>query len=381
LGRVVAAICVAALAAACATPRPAPEPSRPPERLPPPIERPTPRPPPAPPTRIELVALPGWSAEDHAAAFAAFRDTCRPTGPLGGICASARAAGPLGRGAARVFLETAFQAEPLAGTGVLTGYYAPVYAARRAPDAEFSAAVRPKPADLQTIDAGVLDPLQAGHPVAAQLQPDGGLLPYPDRAAIEAAPADKPLAWMRPEELFFLQIQGSGVLVFEDGRRLKAFYAANNGRPFVGVANAMRDQGLLPADAISGDSIRAWLAAHRGPQAEAIMRLNPRYAFFRLAPDDGKPPVGAAGVALPAGRAIAVDPTYHAYGELFWIDGEAPVLAGAFPHYRRLVTALDTGGAIRGDIRADLYLGQGEAAGAEAGRIRHTLRLYRLVPR
>jgi membrane-bound lytic murein transglycosylase A len=330
---------------------------------------------------VDLTALPGWAAEDHAAAFAAFRDTCRPAGPLGGVCAGARAAGALGRGAARAFLEAAFQAEPLPGTGVLTGYYAPVYEARRAADAEFSAPVRPKPADLQTLDAGVLDPAQAGHPVVAQLKADGGLVPYPDRAAIEAAPADRPLAWMRPEELFFLQIQGSGVLVFDDGRRLKALYAANNGRPFVGVANAMRDQGLLPADAISGDAIRAWLAAHRGAEADAIMRLNPRYAFFKLAPDDGKPPVGAAGIALPAGRAIAVDPGFHSYGEVFWIDGEAPMLAGAFPRYQRLVTALDTGGAIRGDVRADLYLGQGAAAGAEAGRIRHTLRLYRLVPR
>jgi membrane-bound lytic murein transglycosylase A len=280
-----------------------------------------------------------------------------------------------------VFLESAFQAIPVRGTGVLTGYYAPVYPARTASDAEFSAAVRGKPADLQTLDAGVLDPLQAGHPLVAQQQRDGGLVPYPDRATIEATPADKPLAWMRPEDLFFLQIQGSGVLTFEDGRRLKALYAANNGRPFIGVANAMRDQGLLAPDAISGDSIRAWLAAHRGPEADAIMRLNPRYAFFRLAPDDGKPPAGAAGIALPAGRAIAVDPAFHAYGELFWIDGEAPMLAGAFPRYQRLVTALDTGGAIRGEVRADLYLGQGDAAGAEAGRVRHTLRLYRVIPR
>ena len=111
------------------------------------------------------------------------------------------------------------------------------------------------------------------------------------------------------------------------------------------------------------------------------MRLNPRYAFFRLAPDDGRPPQGAAGVALPAGRGVAVDPSAHAYGELLWIDGEAPLLAGAFPTYRRLVSALDTGGAIKGEVRADLYLGQGDAAGAEAGRVRHTLTMWRLVPR
>ena len=94
-----------------------------------------------------------------------------------------------------------------------------------------------------------------------------------------------------------------------------------------------------------------------------------------------KPPVGAANIPLPRGRAVAVDPGFHAMGELLWIDGEAPMLAGGFPTYRRLVTALDTGGAIKGDVRADLYLGEGAAAGAEAGRVRHTLKMWRLVPR
>jgi membrane-bound lytic murein transglycosylase A len=230
------------------------------------------------------------------------------------------------------------------------------------------------------VDAGLFDPAQAGRPGAAIDPGSGPLLPYPDRANIEAAPATA-LAWLRPEDLFFLQIQGSGSLVFEDGRRMKALYAANNGRPFVGLANAMRDRGLLPADGASGEAIHAWLAAHRGPDAQALMQLNPRYAFFSLQPDDGRPPVGAANLPLPAGRAVAVDRTQHAMGELLWVDAESPLLKGAFPTYRRLAVALDTGGAIQGQVRADLYLGEGPAAGAEAGRVRHTLRLYRLAPR
>jgi membrane-bound lytic murein transglycosylase A len=207
------------------------------------------------------------------------------------------------------------------------------------------------------------------------------LQPYPDRAAIESTPPGQALAWMRPEDLFFLQIQGSGVLTYEDGKRLKALYAANNGRPFVGVANVMRDRGLLPRENTSGEAIRSWLADHRGPDADQIMRVNPRYAFFSLAPDDGRQPVGAANIPLPPGRGVAVDPAFHSMGEVFWLDAEAPILAGAFPAYRRLVLALDTGGAIRGDVRADLYLGLGAAAGAEAGRVRHTLRMFRLVPK
>ena len=377
--RLVSAAFAALSLAACATtptgPRPSPLPGPspfPPEPAPPPVDR-----------VLPLAALPGWAADDHAAAFAAFRTTCQAAkdADLARACAAARALGPLDARAARDFFEAQFVAEALPGEGVLTGYYAPVYAARRQPDAEFSAPLRPKPADLKVVDAGLFDPAQAGRSGAAIDPGFGPLLPYPDRANIEATPVEAPLAWMRPEDLFFLQIQGSGALVFEDGQRMKALYAANNGRPFVGIANTMRDRGLLDRQNTSGEAIHAWLAAHRGPDADALMQLNPRYAFFRLAPDDGRAPVGAANVPLPAGRAVAVDRFHHTMGEVFWIDAQAPLLQGAFPTYRRLVVALDTGGAIEGAVRADLYLGEGEAAGAEAGRVRHALRLYRLVPR
>ena len=178
-----------------------------------------------------------------------------------------------------------------------------------------------------------------------------------DRGMIESAPATEVLAWMRPEELFFLQIQGSGVLTFPDGARVKALFAAHNDLPFSGVANPMRDRGLLQADNTSGEAIRAWLAEHRGPEADAVMRLNRRYVWFRFEADDGLHPVGAAGVPLPPDHAIAVDLSRHQLGQLFWIDAEAPILSGAFPTYRNLAMALDTGGAIKGEVRADLYLG------------------------
>ena len=211
-------------------------------------------------------------------------------------------------------------------------------------------------------------------------QPERIDLASADRATIDRAPADGSIAWMRPEDLFYLQIQGSGVLRFADGRRLKATYAADNGRPFVAIARPMVNQGLLGGSSASGDNIRGWLASHRGAQAQAVMWLNPRYVFFSLTGDDGREPPGAAGVPLPAGRAIAIDPGRHAYGEMFWIDASAPTLTGAAKTYRRTVIALDTGAAIRGEVRADLYIGSGAAAGTEAGRVRHTLRMTRLVP-
>jgi membrane-bound lytic murein transglycosylase A len=110
------------------------------------------------------------------------------------------------------------------------------------------------------------------------------------------------------------------------------------------------------------------------------MDLDPRYIFFKLAPDDGGEPIGGAGLPLPPGRSIAIDTAWRAYGDLYWIEATSPILAGAMKSYRRLVMALDTGSAIKGSVRADLYLGRGPAAGSEAGRVRHNLTLVRLVP-
>ncbi len=313
------------------------------------------------PVVLSFASLRGWSQEDHRAAFEAFRSTCRASADpaLAGVCARARSLAAVTDRGARQFLEAHFRPEAVTGQGILTAYFAPEYEARERPDADFSAPVRPRPADLPA---------------------DTNVTPYLDRAAIEARDPSDAIAWMRPEDLFFLQIQGSGALTFPGGRRMKAVYVANNGRPFLGIARPMRERGLLADNNTSADSIHNWLVAHRGPEAQAIMRLNPRYAFFRLEPDDGNDPAGAAGIPLPAGRAIAVDLSRHALGGLYWIDAEAPALTGAFPAYRRVAVALDTGGAIQGDVRADLYLGRGAAAGLEAGRVRHTLRLYRLAP-
>jgi len=354
------------LLAACATaptraptPRPSfPVPAPPRSAPPAPVQLKPQSRPPAEALR-PLSDLPGWAEEDHAAAFEAWRANCRVRRAPGmaEACRDAMAVDLLDAVAARDFFERRFLAQPLPGEGVLTGYFAPVYEARRTPDAEYSAPLRPRPADLP---------------------PEGGA--YPDRARIEARPAPDALAWLKPEEKFFLQIQGSGTLVFPVGPPARAVFAGTNSQPFSGVANAMRERGLLEAGQVSAEGIRSWLAAHRGPEASAIMALNARYVFFRLVPEDGLPPRGAAGVPLPPGRAIAVDLSRHVAGDLYWIDARSPLLSGAIPAYRRLVTALDTGGAILGDIRADLYIGQGPEAGLEAGRIRHALRLYRLVP-
>ncbi|WP_421739881.1 murein transglycosylase A [Caulobacter sp.] len=350
--------------------------------IPPPVTPTAPALPTAPGSRLlTFASLNGWAEEDHLAALDAFRAGCGAARDpdLSRVCKLARTDGPTEEWGARLFLEANFRPQAVGDQGLLTAYFAPKYDARLSRSDEFSAPVRGVPADLVVLDLGAFEPGFAGKKVTGRVK-GGKFEPYPDRAAIEASPVDKPLAWMRPEELFFLQIQGSGVLVLPDGRRVRAAFAGANGKPFVGIATALRDRGLLPDNNTSGDAIRAWLADNRGPKADEIMQLNPRYVFFRISDDDGKEPVGAAGVSLPAGRAIAVDPSRHAMGELYWLDATAPKLAGAFPSYRRLAVALDVGGAIKGDVRADLYTGTGPGAGAEAGRVRHELRLYRLIP-
>ena len=328
--------------------------------------------PPAPPPGVvsvgvsaDFARLPGWADDDHAAALAAFQAGCPAARDmeLAIVCRRALALGHVGEARARRFLETNFRPEAVAEPGLLTAYFSPVYEARARREGPFTAPVRPRPDDLPMDDWAV---------------GQGAL--YADRAVIEARPAKDALAWMRPEDLFFLQVQGSGVLVYPDGARVKALFDGVNGARFHGIAAPMREQGLLADDNTSGEAIRAWLARHQGAEADAVMRLNPRYVFFRLAPDDGLDPAGAAGEPLIPGRAVAVDLSKHSLGEMFWIDASAPALAGAFPTYRRLTIALDTGGAIKGDARADLYLGRGPEAGLAAGRVRHVLRLYRLAP-
>ena len=334
-----------------------PRPSEPLSERPP--ARPQPSITPAPAGEaIPLSALPGWYAEDYSAALGAFTGGCAAARDprLAAVCRDARATGPLGETEARAFLEQHFSARRIGGDGVLTAYFVPEYEARETPEPPFTAAVRPKPSGLEA------------------------LRPLGDRAAIEAIPPEQALAWMKPEDLFFMQIQGSGVLDLPDGRRLKATVSVTNGAPFVPIAGILRQQGDLPAKGVSGDAIRAWLADHRGPQANAVMDQNPRYVFFALAPDDGREPSGTAGTPLIAGRSIAIDPGFHDFGGAYWIDADSPALDGAPALYRRLVMALDTGGAIKGPVRADLYMGRGPQAGDEAGRVRHVLKLYALVP-
>ena len=340
----------------------------------PPVYLPTPV-----PEGDRLSDLPGWNRTDPFIAIEALRATCQyhKGRQYADICAAMKQQDfetPL---QIMAFLNAHFRVEKVEGQGLLTGYFVPDYDAQLTPDAEFSQPVRTKPADLVVVPGAQVTPALSAPKVAARRLGDL-YVPYFTRAEIEQLPGNAQY-YMRPEDYFFMQIQGSGFLDLPDGKRVYAAYAADNGWPFVGIAKTLTERGILDKSQTSGDNIHAWLAAHRGPEATEIMNQNARYIFFVIQPDQTEP-VGASGLALPSGSTIAIDPTQNDMGDLFWIDADAGALKDSFPAYQRLVAALDTGGAIKGKIRADLYVGHGQRAGSEAGRIKHTLRMWRIMP-
>lgn len=346
--------------------------------------------------------LDGWAQDDHAAAFAAFRASCAalavppaevgpasvPTLKAGLVhaCALAHRLGPAPSGRmARLFFEVAFRPYRVVpgGTGAAfyTGYYEPEVAGSLAPGNGFDVPVYGRPDDLVMQGAGPT-PNSGG----ALRRTADGLVPYPDRAAIEdGALAGRGLevAWLRdPIDLFFMQIQGSARLRLPDGRVLRLNYDGYNGHPYLPVGRLLIQRGLVPREEMSMARIRAFMEAD--PAAgRALRRENPSYVFFKvlqLGADAGA--MGAQGVPLTAGRSIAVDRTAHTYGAPVFVEADLPLTApGSAEPFRRLVIAQDTGSAIVGPARADIYFGTGRAAGDVAGRIRHPGRFTLLVPR
>jgi membrane-bound lytic murein transglycosylase A len=206
------------------------------------------------------------------------------------------------------------------------------------------------------------------------------LKPYETRQEIDAgrlSGRDLELLWVDdPLDAFFLHIQGSGRVRLADGETVRVGYAGQNGQPYVAIGRLLAERGALRRDEVSLQSIRDWLAAHPAEAAE-VLAANPSYVFFRLLEGDG--PIGAHGVALTPGRSLAVDPSFVPLGVPVWLDTTDP-LDERRP-LRRLMMAQDTGGAIRGAIRGDVFWGAGEEAKARAGRMRSRGRYYLLLPR
>jgi membrane-bound lytic murein transglycosylase A len=206
------------------------------------------------------------------------------------------------------------------------------------------------------------------------------LRPYEPRARIvEGAlgARGRPIVWVDDAtEAFFLEVQGAGRVVLEDGRVMRVGFAAQNGHPYVPIGRVLVERGALPRDGVSMQSIKAWLAANPA-EAAAIRNANPSYVFFRALDGDG--PLGSEGVALTPGRSLAVDRSFLPMGVPVFLDADDPLDPKA--RVARLMMAQDTGGAIRGPVRGDVFWGAGKDAEERAGRMRSTGRVWLLLPR
>ena len=343
--------------------------------------------------------LPGWKSDDIAAAAKAFALSCAritaakaapdaPFGPAGiggtfgawqDVCA--KLPKDAGTAAARAYFEDHFNVYALKGSkgedGLFTGYYEPTLEGTT--DTAKGTPIYARPQDMVTVNLGDFKKELAGQSVTGRVEGEK-LVPYHTRAAIDKGAlknkAEVIAVAKDPVDVFFLQVQGSGRVVYPDGRVQHVGYAAQNGHSYYAIGRELIKRGALAEDNVSMQAIRAWLASHPAEAAE-IMQTNPSYVFFR--PLDGSGPLGAEGVVLTPERSLAVDKSKLAYGLPVYLDAENP--DAAEPRLQRLMVAQDTGGAIKGVVRGDFFWGAGDRAADRAGRMKSRGRAFILLPK
>lgn len=356
-------------------------------------------------TPASFAALEGWQGDDPTAAFLAFGRSCekfqaqpatRPVGPKNlGIavadwqpaCAAAKTADPANAAGLRKYFEDHFL--PVAISldrdpgGLFTGYYEPELKASLTCGGPYQTPIYRRPPDLVTVDLGLFKAGLEGQDVVGRVR-NGKLVPYDKRSSIYAgALAGRGLELAcaaDAKDVFFLEIQGSGRLLLEDGRVMQVGFDGKNGHPYVAIGGVLVRQGHMKKEDVTLQSIRAWLTAHP-EQAQAVLEANPSYVFFRRL--SGKYPVGALGVELTPGRSIAIDRSVVPLGAPVWLETALPPLGAAVdgPSFQRLMVAQDTGGAIKGAVRADIFWGAGGEAEALAGAMKQRGRYFVLLPR
>jgi membrane-bound lytic murein transglycosylase A len=352
---------------------------------------------------VKWTELAGWTADDHLAAFATYEKSCQALGKIRGteehglihgalwnVCRKALALRPHDVTTARTFFEQNFQpvriARPGETRGLLTGYYEPVVRGSRFPSPEFHVPLYCRPPYL----------VAAGYKPGSDAFPNKGarigrfnekhqLVPYYDRGAIEAGALDGQkleICWVNdPLDVLAIQIEGSARVILEDGTPLRVNYDSHNGYPYSSIDRVLIERNLVPRKEMSTQRIREWMAAHPD-EAAKVRAANRSYVFFRITglSNEGEP-VGAQGVPLTPGRSIAVD-RLHEYGTPFFIEANLPVESEkSVSPFRRLMIAQDTGSAIVGPARADLYWGAGDDSARIASRIRHLGQFVMLLPR
>jgi membrane-bound lytic murein transglycosylase A len=377
-------------------------------------------------------ALPGWESDDLAGLVEAFLRSCpvhadrasnagymaRPFGggswalpggePVAGrradwhhVCAG-MAALPQDTGQIRRFLEAEFTPvsveaapESAQGTsspqqthGLFTGYYEPEMTGSREPKTSASVPLLEKPDDLIAVNLGDFRDELKGKRLAGRIV-GTALKPYEDRGAIEAGDLwgkARPLVWIDdPVDAFFLHIQGSGRVLLDGGQTMRVGYAGQNGHPYVAIGKVLIERGEMTREAVSMQAIRTWLTSHEA-EAKEVMNINTSYVFFHELDitDPNLGPHGAGGTSLTPWRSLAVDRSFHALGVPVWLDtvlppGSADGEAEGTP-LQRLMVAQDTGGAITGPVRGDVFFGWGEEAADLAGHMKSQGTMTLLLP-
>jgi len=331
--------------------------------------------------------LPGWGEDAAADAFSTFLRSCyalKSKPEWQKVCADASTAPARDDASLRRFFESDFTPYAVANPdgsaeGTITGYYEPLLRGSRKQSAQYRFPVLSVPDDLLIVDLGELYPEVKSLRMRGRI--DGRrVVPYYTRSEIEtgkASVAGREILWVDDAvDLFFLQIQGSGKVALDTGEVVRVSYADQNGHPYRSVGRLLVERGELTLDQASMQGIKSW--GSRNPdKLPELLNANASYVFFREQPASASGPSGALGVPLTAGRSVAVDPRAVPLG--------APVfLSTTWPNstlpLNRLMMAQDTGGAIKGAVRADFYWGSGDEAGAQAGRMRQTGRIWVLLP-
>jgi membrane-bound lytic murein transglycosylase A len=352
-------------------------------------------------TPADFSDLPGWSGADLAPALTAFRRACdgrrardanaalpgggRYGGTVGGWATACNAAVSVAPGGERAFFEANFIPHFVRGDGEarLTAYYEPIIQARRTPDATYSAPLLTKPSDMVTVDVAAFaeaydNEALRGAPRQLTGQINGTQVrPYPKRDQLTPYQGQA-FAYAHPVDVYNLQIQGSGRIAFPDGTQARAAFASQNGYRWRSALGALRDSGQLQGGA-TWANFRSWSDQNGAAATQQALNADPSYVFFQeeRIDDPAAGPRGAAGVPLTPLGSIAVDPAYHPYGAVVFVDGQY----GDEP-FRRLLVAQDTGGAIRrGPMRGDVFWGSGPEAGRAAETMNAPARWWTLLPR
>jgi membrane-bound lytic murein transglycosylase A len=334
--------------------------------------------------RVDWAKVEGWGLDRQEQAWPAFLASCERlvrNADWAEVCSLARQQTALTSADARVFFERHLVPYRVNGKqGLITGYYEPILRGARARSPQFDTPLYAVPEDLLTVDLGELYPELKGRRVRGKLS-GRRVVPYADRAGITASPGivGKEIIWVDSAvDAFFLEIQGSGRVQLPDGEVIRLAYADQNGHPYVAIGRYLVDRGELALEEVSAPRIREWLRTHP-ERLHEVLNSNPSVVFFREEPlgDPSQGPRGSLGVPLTGGRSIAIDATRHPLGAPFFVATTEPASDAPLA---KLVLAQDTGGAIRGEVRADLFFGLGPQAGEAAGNMKQPGRLWLLWP-